>query len=88
MKASDVADSVFLGVVEDVRRHDRRWTLCWDLEAALPGIPPKVLRAKARALIRRGLLTGCTCGCRGDYELTAKGDRFLAEAPTPTEETE
>lgn len=33
-------------------------------------IPQKLIIAKARKLIRRGLLTGCYCGCRGDFELT------------------
>lgn len=32
-------------------------------------VPYKVVEAKARRLIRRGLLTGCTCGCRGDFEV-------------------
>lgn len=32
-----------------------------------PNMPPKVVLAKARKLIRRGLLDGCDCGCRGDF---------------------
>ena len=31
------------------------------------GYPENVVRAKARRLIRRGLITGCACGCRGDF---------------------
>lgn len=34
-----------------------------------PAIPLKVVLAKARKLIRRGLLTGCACGCRGEFEV-------------------
>jgi hypothetical protein len=45
------------------------WCLIWDLEERLPQYPRKVIMAKCRSLIRRGLLTGCTCGCRGDFEL-------------------
>jgi len=37
----------------------------------------KLVRAKMGMLIRRGLVTGCTCGCRGDFELTEKGRAFL-----------
>ena len=43
------------------------WCLIWDLEERLPGFPRKVITAKCRQLIKRGLLEGCTCGCRGDY---------------------
>jgi hypothetical protein len=34
-----------------------------------PVVPLKVVLAKARKLIRRGLLTGCACGCRGEFEV-------------------
>ena len=45
-----------------------------DVHRAMPaGIPDKVLLAKMRRLIARGLVEGCPCGCRGDYEITAKG---------------
>jgi hypothetical protein len=33
--------------------------------------PEKVVLAKARSLVRRGLLLGCPCGCRGDFEVPA-----------------
>jgi hypothetical protein len=33
-------------------------------------MPEKLVLAKARKLIRRGLLSGCFCGCRSDFELT------------------
>jgi len=39
--------------------------------------PPKVQLAKMHMLSRRGLINGCTCGCRGDFELTEKGIQFL-----------
>jgi hypothetical protein len=54
----------------------------WDLAAVLAGrpgdvggssvdwleMPQKLLLAKAAKLIRRGLLTGCVCGCRGGFD--------------------
>lgn len=49
------------------------------LHAMPDDTPPKVALAKMRALIRRGLVEGCACGCRGDFELTAKGRAWLAE---------
>ena len=38
-----------------------------------PWTPEKLVHAKMRQLIHRGLVDGCDCGCRGDYELTLKG---------------
>lgn len=50
---------------------------------AMPeGTPEKLVRAKMASLIRRKLVDGCSCGCRGDYELTAKGAEILKE-PVP-----
>jgi hypothetical protein len=59
----------------------RRWVMLYELQAA-PAFPEKVVRAKLAALIRRGLLSGCTCGCRGDFEITAAGEALL-DAPQP-----
>lgn len=71
---------------------DGAWgTWCWSdhpdptfwLHSVAPlfpaGIPDKLLLAKMAGLIRRGLIDGCPCGCRGDYEATDKGRAFVAE---------
>lgn len=39
-----------------------------------PGTPPKLAKAKMEMLIRRGLVVGCSDGCRGDYELPTPGE--------------
>jgi hypothetical protein len=45
---------------------------------AMPkGTPEKLVCAKMRQLIKRGLVDGCDCGCRGDYVLTDKGRAAL-----------
>lgn len=36
-----------------------------------PGVPWKVVLAKAKRLVRRDLIDGCTCGCRGDFQVIA-----------------
>lgn len=59
------------------------WVHTWNLQALMPAFPPEVILAKARALLRRGLITGCGCGCRGDFELTAEGGA-LADRDAPT----
>ncbi|MBL7487125.1 hypothetical protein [Frankia sp. AgW1.1] len=59
-----------------------------------PVIPEKIVLAKAKRLIRRGLLEGCACGCRGDFEAhpspgfdveddMSRGVKFSLKAPTP-----
>lgn len=49
---------------------------------AMPaGTPDKVVLAKMRRLIDRGLVDGCPCGCRGDYELTDAGRAMIGKAP-------
>lgn len=55
-----------------------------NVERAFPlGIPGKLVRSKMRGLINRGLVSGCACGCRGDFEITEKGKKWL----TPSENT-
>jgi predicted transcriptional regulator len=41
--------------------------------------PEKVMHAKMRALYRRGLVGGCDCGCRGDWEITDKGLELIGQ---------
>jgi hypothetical protein len=43
------------------------------IHAVPAGTPEKVALAKMKALIRRGLVDGCACGCRGDFTITEKG---------------
>lgn len=59
-----------------VRKGEERWVMVDELEAKL-GHCNKVVRAKMKALIKRGLLGGCWCGCRGDFHLTDKGREHL-----------
>ena len=49
-------------------------------DAMPPDIPDKLALAKMRMLMRRGLVNGCTCGCRGDFTLTDKGRVKLVAA--------
>ncbi len=50
------------------------WVQAWDIGPLVPlEVPWKVVEAKLSKLVRRGLLDGCTCGCRGDFTLTSRG---------------
>lgn len=84
LQAKDLEDSVFLEFIR-LKSQDRakEWgfkhpapTMVWDFPE---GIPIKIVLAKASALIKRGLIEGCTCGCRGDFLLTLAGEKYLEE---------
>ena len=38
----------------------------------------KLILSKMRQLMKRGLVDGCDCGCRGDFEITTKGEEWLS----------
>jgi len=60
--------------------HDREGEVPYDhsVVRAMPdGVPQKLVRAKMAMLMRRELVDGCTCGCRGDFEITRRGRAFL-----------
>jgi hypothetical protein len=76
-QAKDVPEDVILAVL---RTKPGKWFTHWDLpefDNCLPvhapvlrAFPEKVLVAKLRAMVRMGLIDGCTCGrCRGDWHV-------------------
>ena len=67
MKASDISEQEFMAVIIAA---SPKWVSRWRMAEALGGkYPEKVVLAKARKLIKRGLIRGCGCGCRGDFRL-------------------
>lgn len=50
-------------------------------DAMPPGTSEHAQRIKMHMLGRRGLVQGCFCGCRGDYEITTKGLEELYGKP-------
>ena len=73
MQAKDLADAAVLALLDPDRETHRA-----DIHAALPDVPPKVVLAKLRALIRRGLIDGCACGCGGEFTLTTAAQQVAA----------
>lgn len=55
-----------------------RWVMIWDLAAELK-IHPNRVRSKLRRAHKRKLVDGCSCGCRGDFELLPAGEKLLRE---------
>ena len=53
----------------------------WGIGQELWEYPEAVLLRKLQHLVRRGLLDGCACGCRGDFTITDAGRVLLAVEP-------
>jgi len=69
VKTSDLSDERVLAVVSEIVA-DRGYPADrWSVAARCADVPEKIVYAKLRRLVKRGLLTGCPCGCRGDYEV-------------------
>ena len=72
MKAADIPDEVMLAAVTHLcsgwwstaHRNDVEREVSERLGVEVPW---KVTLAKARSMIRRGLLDGCACGCSGAW---------------------
>ena len=68
MKTSDIADDEFLSIVQEINNNENRSAHIGDMEERL-SVPLKLVLSKARRLIRRGVLDGCWCGCRGSFQI-------------------
>jgi hypothetical protein len=83
--AKDIPDDLFIqAVAECSKAAARSWnrSSAWAsrmevqewLSERLGPVPPKVVIAKAKAVIKKGRMQGCTCGCRGDFDLRGMPD--------------
>ena len=75
LQAKDITEEQFLGAVHKANEQTSvvfGWpidtAMVWDL-ARILDVPEKIVRAKAARLIKKGVLEGCTCGCRGDFRI-------------------
>lgn len=81
MKCKDIPDRPIL---EHLERFEGKWCNWYfgderDVTHSMPVLPTeKLALAKMRQLMKRGLVSGCGCGCRGDFEITDKGRQELA----------
>lgn len=65
-QAKDISDEAFFEALDATIVHENLGAVYWEM-AKYMGVPDKVLLAKAKSMIKRGLITGCTDGCRGDF---------------------
>jgi hypothetical protein len=81
MQCKDIPDEPILRLLA---KHPGQWHNWYfgddrDVHSAMPAnVPEKLVLGKMRMLMRRKLVDGCGCGCRGDFEITAKGLALLA----------
>lgn len=82
MQRKDIADEPILRFLA---RRNGGWATSFsgfgeDVGLAMPAdVPQKLKLAKMRSLIKRGLVTGCACGCRGDFGITDAGLAIIAD---------
>ena len=82
-QCKDVPDKPILEFLYERRKEGKVWC-CWydgfenSIGQAMPSnTPEKIIIQKMAKLIKRGFVSGCGCGCRGDYEITKKGIEWL-----------
>lgn len=75
-----------LPILRYVAEHGGIGCVWWESEhnpsvrnAMPPNIPDRLALAKMRNLIDKGLIDGCPCGCRGDFEITDAGRSRILE---------
>lgn len=88
MQCKDIPDRPILEML--AKNPDRWHNWCFDngfdVRRAMPeGIPSKLVLGKMRMLMRRKLVDGCDCGCRGDFVITEKGKAWLEAAQAKEE---
>jgi hypothetical protein len=80
MQCKDIPDVELVSFIANKQAEIGMWVCYWNFEPPYSELPTNLLRAKFGKLIDKGYLTGCNCGCRGDYEVTPKGLTMIEEA--------
>ena len=81
MQCKDIPEKPILELME---KFTPRWCfLYWPdaencvLHAMPKGVHRHLVQAKMAQMIKKGLVSGCACGCRGDFTITEKGRKTL-----------
>ena len=84
MQCKDVPDQAILAfLAKNIDKWHCSYSKDFDnsIRHAMPeGVQTKLVLAKMRQMIKRGVVKGCACGCRGDFVITEKGLKELADA--------
>lgn len=84
MQCKDISDTVILTWLNE-NASERNWATI-GIGYSMPTVsdcmpkdaPLKLQLAKMNQLLKRGLIHGCGCGCRGDFFISEKGKDYLA----------
>ena len=86
MQCKDIPDIPILEFLLKNKGHWCNWYFKdqYDVRQAMPKNIPheKLILSKMRRLIKRGLVVGCNCGCRGDFEITEKRRAVFIKSKT------
>lgn len=82
MQCKDIPTMPILRFLESLNGRWATWFNGQDpsnsVQNAMPqNIPEKLVIVKMRNLIYKGIIDGCPCGCRGDYELNERSRAML-----------
>lgn len=69
VQAKSITDEEVLRVVKRRSGYDS-FVSAFEIQAELSSFPDKVVLAKLRSMVKRGLLSGCACGCSGNFRRT------------------
>lgn len=78
-------------ILEYLAQRQGDWTSLWSegfakdrnvREAMPPNTPELIALTAMRKLYRKGFVGGCTCGCRGDFEITDAGLAYINKPRT------
>ncbi len=69
--AKNISDELALSAIRAKRGMYgvSEWATLWDIQQYLDQYPPKVVKAKLKSLVKRRVIDGCACGCRGDFNI-------------------
>lgn len=76
IQCKDIPEKPILELLAQNPTKWHTWCRSWKLSirpAVDEAVPDKMLIRKMDKMIKKGLVDGCGCGCRGDYHITEKG---------------
>lgn len=75
LQAKDLPDADIVAAIKATQGLNGvpHWSARSDIDARPPQWPRRVVLAKLASLVKRKIISGCTCGCRGDFEF---GERW------------
>jgi len=81
IQCKDISDMIVVERIWQINRIARRWATWFtsypNSVFAPDEYPDNLMLAKMRQLMRKELVDGCLCGCRGDYVVTRKGCELI-----------